>query len=76
MTEKVKLTKAAVQPVPPPPPPAWVMDPNVSNLYEIFRSDTRTSIQISSLTLEYEKKCAQAKTELYDELNKLLKTKL
>jgi hypothetical protein len=55
-----------------PPPPAWRMDPYLANLIEILGSKSKVALQISLLTLEYDKKCSQAKIELYDKITKLM----
>jgi|BarGraIncu00421A_1022006.scaffolds.fasta_scaffold238667_1 hypothetical protein len=70
MPTKKVLASAAMQKL--PPPPAWRMDPYLSNLFELLGSKSKIALQISLLTLEYDKKCAQAKIELYNEINNLM----
>jgi len=53
-------------------PPSWIMDVLVASLFEADPK-SKVAIQISMLILEYDKKCAKAKIELYDAVQKLMK---
>jgi len=48
------------------------MDVLVASLFEADPK-SKVAIQISMLILEYDKKCAKAKIELYDAVQKLMK---
>jgi hypothetical protein len=70
MAQKEKLSQAALTVV--PHPPTWVMDVLVANLFEQGGAKAKIAIKISSLILEYDKKCSQAKIDLYNKVQKLL----
>jgi hypothetical protein len=53
-------------------PHVWIMDQYLANLIEIVGTKSKIALQISLLAIEYDKKCAQAKIELYDAINELM----
>ena len=50
---------------------AFIMGP--FGTLEIVGKKSKTALSINLLLLEYEKKCAQAKIDLYNEIEKLMK---
>jgi hypothetical protein len=53
-------------------PQAWIMDQFLSNLIEIIGPKSELALQITLLAIEYDKKCAKAKIELYDAIKELI----
>jgi len=54
-------------------PSAWQMDPSpICDVIESYDLKSKTGQKIGLLLLEYDKKCAQAKVDLINELKKLL----
>jgi hypothetical protein len=53
-------------------PQAWIMDQFLANLYEVVGAKSKLALEISLLAIEYDKKCSQAKIELYNGIKKLM----
>jgi hypothetical protein len=69
MASKEKLTPESAQMQ---FPHAWIMDQFLANLIEIVGAKSELALKISLLAIEYDKKCAIAKIEMYDEIKKLV----
>jgi hypothetical protein len=78
MAQKVKMSaavsKATAAKVGIPPPP-WIMNPAlypICQLIESYDIQSDTGKQMYLLLMAYEKKCAQAKIDLIEEITNLL----